>query len=325
MKKIPVVAAWIENPRGEILLTQRPPGKAHAGCYEFPGGKIEAGESPEQALRRELQEELGITAERFSPLSRITHVYPELGIEIDLQLLRVERFSGQASGLENQALRWAWPAKAHRFPLAELDRKLAMRHALSQRYLITPEPPAQNDLIARKAWLHQLEKSVAAGNRLVLLRVKPHPLEAQRALAVLARDLVHHQGGEILLHDELELCQEWRFGGVVLSARKLAQLSKRAKVRPLPKELYVSASCHSLEEIRQAQALECDFVTLSPVRVTPTHPDQPSMGWDAFGQIASEVRELPIFALGGVTVSDLPHALRQGAFGVAGIRDFWQP
>jgi 8-oxo-dGTP diphosphatase len=321
-RRIDVVAAWISNPRGEILLAQRPPGKAHAGCYEFPGGKIQAGESEAQALAREVFEELNLHVETSEALERFEHVYPDIGL-IDLRLHRVHGFRGEARGVEGQALRWIWPALAHRLPLPALDRQITRALCLSRQYLITPEPPAPDASIkARKSWLLSLEKSVAAGARLVLLRSKLYPVRDLRSIATLARDCVHHQGGEILLQDDVQAALDWRFGGVSLTAKALRKLAKSKSMRPVPETQHLAASCHSAEELGMAAELGCDFVTLAPVQETQTHPGQPGMGWSSFKQLC-ETRKLPIYALGGLEPGQLDAAQSHGAFGVAGISSFW--
>ncbi len=321
-KRIDVVAAWISNPRGEVLLAQRPPGKAHAGCYEFPGGKINANETEAQALAREIHEELNLIVETNEPLARVEHNYPDVGL-IDLRLHRVHRFAGTARGLEGQALRWIWPALAHRLPLSALDRKITQLLCLSRHYLITPEPPSPTAGIkARKAWLLCLEKSVASGQRLVLLRSKQYPVRELRSIATLARDCVHHQGGEILLQDDVQSALDWRFGGISLTANALRKITKAKAKRPVPETMHLAASCHSAEELAMAEQLGCDFATLAPVQATPTHPGQTGMGWSQF-QTLCATSKLPIYALGGMSTEHLAIANQQGAFGVAGISAFW--
>jgi 8-oxo-dGTP diphosphatase len=103
----------------EVLIAQRPPGKWQAGRWEFPGGKVEAGEQPEAALRRELVEELGIRAEQLLELRTFHHDYPDRSVEIALWL--VPRFNGEAHGLDGQALRWVDPAELGRCDLLEAD------------------------------------------------------------------------------------------------------------------------------------------------------------------------------------------------------------
>ena len=100
-----VVAAGVTDPAGRVLIAQRPPGKHLAGRWEFPGGKLEAGEDRRTGLARELREELGITlSAALRPLIRVRHTYDYGEVLIDMWVVR--HFSVEPRGLEGQALRW---------------------------------------------------------------------------------------------------------------------------------------------------------------------------------------------------------------------------
>jgi 8-oxo-dGTP diphosphatase len=117
-----VVAAALVDAAGRVLVAQRPPGKWAAGRWEFPGGKVEPGESEEAALRRELREELGVEVEHCGRLGAVRHRYPDR--EVDLALWLVPRFSGTPAGFEGQALRWLPAADLHTADLLEADLPL---------------------------------------------------------------------------------------------------------------------------------------------------------------------------------------------------------
>jgi 8-oxo-dGTP diphosphatase len=102
-----VVAAALYDSKGRVLIAERPPGKHLAGRWEFPGGKIDAGETEREALERELAEELGIVFGAGRPLVHVAHDYDDRHVEISLWL--VERFSGVPVGLDGQALKWVFP------------------------------------------------------------------------------------------------------------------------------------------------------------------------------------------------------------------------
>lgn len=118
---LPVVAAALTDGAGRVLLQERPPGKSLAGLWEFPGGKIEPGETPEAALVRELHEELGITV-AIDALRPITFASHDLGERHLLLLLyRVEVWTGAPVALEASALCWERPDAMHRLPMPPAD------------------------------------------------------------------------------------------------------------------------------------------------------------------------------------------------------------
>jgi 8-oxo-dGTP diphosphatase len=116
---IRVVAAALYDAAGRVLIAERPPGKHLAGRWEFPGGKIDAGETEEAALRRELAEELGISMLHARALMRLAHDYDDRRIDISLWV--VEEFSGEPAGLDGQVLKWVSPAKLHEEDMLKAD------------------------------------------------------------------------------------------------------------------------------------------------------------------------------------------------------------
>ena len=104
---------------GRVLIAQRPTGKWQAGRWEFPGGKLEAGEDEQQALRRELEEELGIHVQAATRVLEVAHDYPDRSVVIALWL--VLRYDGTPTGLDGQALRWVEPRALAGLDLLEAD------------------------------------------------------------------------------------------------------------------------------------------------------------------------------------------------------------
>ena len=115
-----VVAAAIFDASGRVLIAERPPGKHMAGRWEFPGGKVAAGESEEAALVRELEEELGIEVTDARPMMRLTHHYPDRDVE--LSMWRVERYRGEPRPLDGQRLKWVERAQLGCEDILEADR-----------------------------------------------------------------------------------------------------------------------------------------------------------------------------------------------------------
>lgn len=119
-----VVAAALIDADGRVLIAQRPEGKALAGLWEFPGGKIEPGERPEQALIRELHEELGIdvNAACLAPFVFTSHAYESFHLLMPLYLLR--RWSGTVQRREHAALKWVKPDQLRDYPMPPADEPL---------------------------------------------------------------------------------------------------------------------------------------------------------------------------------------------------------
>lgn len=124
MNLLLVVAAALIDADGRVLIAQRPEGRALAGLWEFPGGKVETGERPEVALIRELAEELGIKVEEacLAPLSFASHAYPDFHLLMPLYVCR--RWQGLMAAREGQALKWAWPADLRNYPMPPADAPL---------------------------------------------------------------------------------------------------------------------------------------------------------------------------------------------------------
>lgn len=124
-RRIDVVAALIENSRGELLLDRRPPGRPMAGFWEFPGGKCGAGETRETALAREILEELGIRVIAAEPFMKLEHTYPELHVALDVW--RVSSYAGTPKALEGQELRWVAKSELAGIDLLPADRPIIER------------------------------------------------------------------------------------------------------------------------------------------------------------------------------------------------------
>lgn len=119
-----VAAAALVDADGRVLLAQRPPGKSMAGLWEFPGGKVDRGETPEAALIRELAEELGIdvAASCLAPLTFASHSYPDFHLLMPLYVCR--KWSGIVTAREGQRLAWARPARLGDYPMPPADKPL---------------------------------------------------------------------------------------------------------------------------------------------------------------------------------------------------------
>ena len=306
-----VAAAVIVAQDGRVLLAQRPPGKAYAGYWEFPGGKIESGESPPHALARELREELGIVVHRAAPWLVQRYRYPHAHVE--LHFFRVFEWSGEPVGHDGQAFAWQVPGRVDVSPLLPANTFVMRALSLPSVYGITNAGD-----VGEAAFLARAETAIASGLRLIQLREKDWPRGRQRALAESLLALAAAHGVKVLLNGDADDALGWGLAGVHLTAAALASID----ARPVPDSLLCAASCHTRAEIERAAACNLDFVVLGTVLPTPTHRDAPALGWDGFGSLAADA-PLPIFALGGLTRADLDKAIAHGAHGVALRRAAW--
>ncbi len=124
VKTVLVAACALIDSDGRVLIAQRPEGKMMAGLWEFPGGKVEAGERPEESLIRELNEELGIVVkeECLAPLTFASHVYPDFHLLMPLYVCR--RWQGFVQGREKQKLKWVRPLELRNYPMPPADEPL---------------------------------------------------------------------------------------------------------------------------------------------------------------------------------------------------------
>jgi 8-oxo-dGTP diphosphatase len=124
VKLVLVAACALIDPDGRVLIAQRPEGKSMAGLWEFPGGKVETGERPEQTLIRELNEELGIDVAEacLAPLAFASHAYPEFHLLMPLYVCR--RWTGTAMARERQRLAWVRPNRLRDYPMPPADEPL---------------------------------------------------------------------------------------------------------------------------------------------------------------------------------------------------------
>ena len=124
VKTVLVAACALIDSDGRVLIAQRPEGKMMAGLWEFPGGKVEAGERPEESLIRELNEELGIVVKEacLAPLTFASHVYPNFHLLMPLYVCR--RWEGFVEGREKQRLKWVRPTELRNYPMPPADEPL---------------------------------------------------------------------------------------------------------------------------------------------------------------------------------------------------------
>ena len=304
------VAVAVISRNNKILIARRPQHLHQGGLWEFPGGKLELHESVTDTLVRELSEELDIEATHYTPLIRIHHDYGDKKVLLDAW--RVTAFEGEPHGHEGQETRWVESGELPKYDFPLANKAILKALALPSRCLITPEP------VDASSFLKALKNSLLAGVRLVQLRAKSLDEERYLSLAQQVEALCHEFSATLILNTSVEVFQKTNADGLHLSAEHLMALS----TRPVEKRVLLSAACHTIEEVAQANRLELDLIFVSPVEKTLSHPGTAPIGWKGLYEL-SDPANMPVYALGGMESNDVDKARRYGAQGIAAIRALW--
>lgn len=311
---IDVAVGILVRDDGAFLLAQRPHGKPMAGYWEFPGGKLEAGETVFDALVREFDEELGLHVVEAHPWVQRVVVYPHATVRLHFWRSFGEGrgWRGHAQSNEGQAFRWE-----------QID------HLTTDPWLVGAQPvkrwmqlPAIYAIsnageVGSERFLARLDAKLGDGS-IAQLQLREPTMDAgafaslfdavrARCAARRVRLLVNS------IHDEAF----WtKANGVHLTARDLMRLDARPHVD------WCLASCHDASELAHAGRLSLDAAVLGSVRQTASHAGIEGIGWPAFADIASATT-IPVYAIGGLQTSDMPDAIVAGAHGIAMIRAAW--
>ena len=307
-----VAVGILQDAQHRILVARRPASSHQGGKWEFPGGKIQPGESIPDALERELHEELGIHVRASRPLLRVVHHYPDKSVLLDVW--RVLDYQCEAHGREGQPLQWVTLRELSQLDLPDADRPILRALELRPLYVISDA-----SRLGAAEFLRLLERVLRAGARLVQLREPMLPATEYRSLARTVVNIARRHGAKVLLNADPSWVEECGADGVHLSSQRLMTLERR----PLVSKYLVAASCHDETELRQAAKIGADFSVLSPVRMTRSHPDATPLGWAEFARLRM-ASDIPVYALGGLSADDLEEARLAGAAGLAMIRGVWE-
>ena len=287
--------------RGKVLVGWRKAEQHQGNKHEFPGGKVEAGESPEEACRREIFEEVGIGIQQWHAFDVIHHDYEDLEIFLHIFYVIVpEKY------LTEIQTPWAWYTR---------DQLLKLNF-----------PKANKRIIQRLYWSHQIKISDQLSNYVAIKKEQLFywRIEAGQDLAeqLTHLDSINDQDlSQLILNidlwQQLPKQLQKKITTIHFKQHQLMNLT----VGQLPIGSRCIAACHDLVSLQRAQQLGFDAVTLSPVLYTQTHPDTVVLGWECLADYAKTC-DIPVFALGGLTQSDLQLAQQHHAYGIAGIRHF---
>ena len=315
-KLVHVAVGVIVNADGKILIAKRPLNAHQGGLWEFPGGKVDTGETIDEALVRELHEELAIEVLASQPLIQIRHHYPDKSVLLDVH--KITRFLGTPIGNEGQPIQWVDAKSLNNFEFPAANHPIISAVNLPEKYVITGAYLDNNDFITR------LDNALTAGLRMVQLRVADFSADRHRALLHIVAQTVSQANANLIIN-----CSPAEFNrliefvsdknpGLHLNRHHAAAIN----TRPVSQDVLFGVSCHSAAEIIHAQNIGADYLLLSPVLPTASHPSAKPLGWESFSALV-KLANIPVYALGGVGEQHITMAQSYGAQGVAGISAWW--
>ncbi len=321
MKVTDVAVAVFLKPDGRFLLSSRAEGKPYAGYWEFPGGKIEPGESVRDALVRELREELNVVIDHCTPWFSFMMVYPHATVR--LHTWRVTRWHDVdprgMMGMEGQQFQWQQLKTINVSPTLPGCVPIFRALSLPTTYIISNAAG-----MGAKVYLQHLRESWGKNDandapnntfrspirRLIQVREKSMTDTQRRAFATEVVAMGRECNAMVMINGDIELAQAVNADGVHLTGMQLRTLTAR------PACAWVGASAHSHADLMRAAELQCDFVVLGSVQATATHPGQVPLGWEKFTEMVGDTL-VPVFAIGGMLPTDLDQAMQRGAHGIA--------
>ena len=233
-RRIEVAAAVIHDVAGRFLLAQRPPGKAFEGYWEFPGGKVEPGESATAAVCRELHEELGIAVDTNTVFPWLTRDFEYPHAAVRLRFFRIYQWRGEPHGREGQRFAWQTADALSVAPILPANGPILRALELPDVYGIT-----QAATMGIDAFNMKLEAALKRGLRLIQVREKTLRADVLRQFATHVVTLSHRHGARVLINGDVQLARESGADGVHLTAAQLQSLTQR------PDCAWVAASCHN--------------------------------------------------------------------------------
>ncbi|WP_067862387.1 Nudix family hydrolase [Neptuniibacter marinus] len=305
-KLIHVAAAVIKNSAGEVLIARRSEDQHQGGLWEFPGGKVEQGESALTALSRELNEEIGIEVKEARPLIKVPYHYSDKSVLLDV--FEVSAFDGEAWGKEGQPIRWVAKGELDSFAFPAANKPILNACLLPKLIAITPNLSNVDTVV------HFVEQALSNGAEGIMLRNHDLAVDTFDIVYKRIKKLLAGRSIPLIVNSSIEVAEALNADALHLSSLRLTELKQRNQFSGR----WLSASCHNPEQMAMAVDKGLDFVTLSPVLKTQSHPQAVPLGWELFQQMVSDC-SIPVYALGGVDSRLLDKAVSNGAQGVAGI------
>jgi len=310
---IHVACGALRGAQGRVLLVERPPGKIAALKWEFPGGKIEPGESPRAALDRELHEEIGIVVREARPLILFTHEYLER--KVTLHAFLVTQWDGEVHGREAQRLAWNAPHLHQGLDVLPTVAPILRALELPSEYVFTP-PDADESVILRG--LGRIARGSLLRLRLPRLDRATYARTARRVIAD-----ARPWGLRVVLDRGEPMARDLGAAGVQFRHSEVMGMTPDDLPKPFNDNVLRIGSCHDAESLARTESLGLHAAVVGPVNATATHPGAKTLGWTGFQSLAAGTR-MPVYAIGGLSPADLGEAQAHYAQGVCGISAYWR-
>ncbi|CAC9961250.1 hypothetical protein [uncultured Gammaproteobacteria bacterium] len=307
MKIIKVVVGVLRNKNQEILIAQRQKAQFMGGFWELPGGKIEANESPEQTISRELKEELGIQVNQVNLHQTMVHHYEDRTVQ--LSIYNINQYQNKPTGVEGQVISWVKIEALNDYQLLPTMRAFIHSITLPNKYWITPANNHQSD-----EWMAKFEQKLTQNIELIQLRSK---IALKSSFIAELYNKCKQHNIKLLLNTINKSFEETYCDGWHLTTHEMLKLT----TRPCPKNKLLSISTHNLNEALNAQTIGADFIVISPIQPTQTHPNTTPIGWNTAKEVVDKLN-IPVYFLGGMSEQDLDKTLKLGAQGIAGVSAF---
>jgi 8-oxo-dGTP diphosphatase len=253
---------------------------------------------------------LGVSAVQYNPWLTRVFSYPERTVRLNFFIVRDWR--GEPHGKEGQLVSWQDPHFPSVSPLLPANQPVLEALRLPATYAITNLAE-----MGESAFFTALQRRLESGLRLIQVREKQLSAPELASFTTKVLALAKPYAAKVLVNGDVALAQGLGADGVHLSAARLMATTEK------PADLLCGASCHHAGELAQAARLGLDYALLGAVRATPTHPDAATLGWSQFAALVKS-QPLPIYALGGMRMDDMPSAWQHGGHGVAMMRDIWR-
>ena len=307
METIKAVVGVLYNNSGQILIAKRQKHQFMGGFWELPGGKTKNNESNKSAITRELYEELNIKVLDLNLHQSMKHYYVDRKVE--LRIYNIKKYQKHPIGAEGQEIAWVDINKLHKYKLLPTMKAFIDSITLPNKYWITPSSNHQT-----KEWMDKFDKKITQDISLIQLRNKS-PLNS--VFIAELHNKCKQNNVKLLLNTTDKSFNEEYCDGWHITTGEMLVLTKR----PCADNKLLGASTHDLNEALKAQKLGADFVVISPVQATQTHPETIPLGWDSAKEVVDKLN-IPVYFLGGMGLKDLEKTLKLGAQGIAGVSAF---